>query len=77
MNLRDAKCIAFGSRQAASLEEYYSAWQWLYDNQVTLSESDINYLEKLICDGVVIPSTNDETNQIHQTVCKSRELPHS
>lgn len=65
MNLRDAKCIAYGSREAATLEQYYDAWQWLYDNQVTLSESDINYLDKLICDGVVTPRSNDETYQIH------------
>lgn len=62
MNLKQAKCIAYGSRPAASLEEYYSAWQWLYDNQVELSESDYNYLDKLICDGIVIPNSNNESN---------------
>jgi hypothetical protein len=38
-----------------SLDEYHSAWQWLYDNDVELQQADIDYLDKLICDGNVIP----------------------
>ena len=55
MNVKQAKSLAFGSKESASLEEYYSAWQWLYDQQIELREPDINYLDKLICDGIVIP----------------------
>ena len=55
MNIKAAKSIAFGSKEAASLEEYFGAWQWLYDNGVELKEPDIRFLDKLICDGNVIP----------------------
>ena len=55
MNVKEAKSIAFGSRGAESLEEYFGAWQWLYDNNVELKEPDVDYLDKLICDGSVIP----------------------
>ena len=55
MNIREAKSIAFGSRRAESLESYYDAWQWLYDNKVLLGPEDELYLEKLICDGNVLP----------------------
>mgnify|MGYP001145098073 CR=1 FL=1 len=55
MNIKDAKSIAFGSRESATLDEFYDAWQWLYDNKVELSESDTYYLDKLICDGIVNP----------------------
>ena len=55
MNTKLAKSIAFGSKPAATLPEYYDAWQWLYDNKVELSEADTNYLDKLICDGVINP----------------------
>ena len=54
MNVKQAKSLAFGSKTSATLEEYYDAWQWLYDNDVELEEADLNYLDKLICDGVVI-----------------------
>ena len=53
MNIKEAKCIAFGSKPAKTLETYYSAWQWLYDNKVELAEADNNYLDKLICDGYI------------------------
>ena len=53
MNTKEAKSLAFGSKPSASLEEYYSAWQWLYDNQVSLAEPDVLYMDKLICDGVI------------------------
>ena len=55
MNVREAKTIAFGSRRAERLEVYYDAWQWLYDNEVMLGPEDELYLEKLICDGNVVP----------------------
>ena len=53
MNIKEAKSIAFGSKPAAHLLEFYSAWQWLYDNKVGLSESDACYLDKLIDDGII------------------------
>ena len=55
MNVKEAKTLAFGSKASASLEEYYGAWQWLYDNNIELREPDVRYLDKLICDGVVTP----------------------
>ena len=55
MHIKDAKAIAFGSRESASLTEYYDAWQWLYDNAIPLRDPDINYLDKLICDGIIKP----------------------
>lgn len=51
MNIKDAKAIAFGSRPSADLDEYYGAWQWLYDNGVYLNVADAGYMDKLICDG--------------------------
>ena len=53
MNIKEAKSIAFGSKPAAHLLEFYSAWQWLYDNRVGLSEADAGYLDKLIDDGII------------------------
>ena len=53
MNIKEAKCIAFGSKPADTLEAYYTAWQWLYDNKVELAEADASYLDKLICDGYI------------------------
>ena len=53
-SVKDAKSVAFGSRPAASLEQFYAAWQWLKDNNIPLSEPDELYLDKLICDGVVL-----------------------
>ena len=55
MNVKEAKSIAFGSKGSESLEEYFGAWQWLYDNDIELKEPDVDYLDKLICDGSVIP----------------------
>ena len=51
MNVKEAKSLAFGSNPSTTLEEYYEAWQWLYDNKVGLSEPDAGYMDKLICDG--------------------------
>ena len=58
MNTKEAKAIAFGSKPSADLDEYYSAWQWLYDNETNLRIEDLNYLDKLICDGVVEPKAD-------------------
>ena len=55
MNVKRAKVIAFGSKEAKSLQEFWSAWQWLYDNNIELKEPDLRFLDKLICDGHVIP----------------------
>ena len=51
MNVKQAKSIAFGSDTSGTLEDYYAAWQWLYDHKVELNEPDENYMDKLICDG--------------------------
>ena len=51
MNIKEAKAIAFGSKASDDLDQYYGAWQWLYDNHVFLNEADANYMDKLICDG--------------------------
>ena len=58
MNVKEAKRIAFGTTPASSLDEWHGAWQWLYDNEVDLQEADMNYLDKLICDGNVIPKSD-------------------
>ena len=55
MNTGDAKRVAFGSIPAITLASYYDAWQWLYDHGIMLSESDMIYIDKLICDGVLVP----------------------
>jgi len=51
VNIKEAKAIAFGSKPSADLNEYYSAWQWLYDKKVYLNVADAGYMDKLICDG--------------------------
>ena len=51
MNIKEAKAIAFGSKPSSDLDEYYSAWQWLYDKGVYLNVADAGYMDKLICDG--------------------------
>ena len=43
-----------------TLEEYYLAWQYLYDNNAPLCEADAAYMDKLICDGSVLTSENYE-----------------
>jgi len=53
VTVKEAKSIAFGSRPATTLSEYYEAWQWLYDSKTELGEADMRYLDKLICDGLV------------------------
>ena len=51
MNIKEAKALAFGSKESESLDQYYGAWQWLYDEKIYLNEADANYMDKLICDG--------------------------
>ena len=53
MDVRQAKSLAFGSKPSTNLDEYYSAWQWLYDNKVYLNVADAGYMDKLICDGII------------------------
>ena len=55
MNARQAKLIAFGSKRDVTTEEFHSAWQYLYDNEVKLDEPDSYMMDKLICDGHVEP----------------------
>ena len=58
MNTKEAKALAFGSKPSVNLEEYYGAWQWLYDAKVYMNEADANYMDKLICDGHITIETN-------------------
>ena len=53
MNIKKAKSVAFGSTPAESLEEYYEAWQFLYDANTLLRESDYYYLWRLIEAGYI------------------------
>ena len=41
-----------------TLEEYYLAWQHLYNMNAQLCEADQYYMEKLICDGSVLTKEN-------------------
>ena len=58
MNIKEAKALAFGSRPSSDLDEYYGAWQWLYDNNVFLNVADAGYMDKLICDGHITIEKN-------------------
>jgi len=51
VNVKEAKALAFGSKPSVDLAQYYDAWQWLYDNNVALTQADAHYMDKLICDG--------------------------
>ena len=55
-SLAQVKQIAFGStkNQNISLVRYYGAWQYLYDKCIPLSEADYTYMDKLLCDGVIV-----------------------
>ena len=54
---------AIGTSQCADIHEWVAAWQFLYDNEAELSEADELYMEKLICDGVILtPENRDELN---------------
>ena len=59
MNIKEAKALAFGSKESESLEQYYGAWQWLYDNGVYLNVADAGYMDKLICDGHITIGINE------------------
>ena len=50
-----AKAIAFGSTKSKDITviRYYGAWQYLVDNNIPLSEIDCEYVDKLICDGII------------------------
>ena len=58
MDIKEAKALAFGSRPSSDLDEYYGAWQWLYDNNVFLNVADAGYMDKLICDGHITIEKN-------------------
>ena len=54
---------AIGTSQCHDIHEWVAAWQYLYDNNASLSESDRLYMDKLICDGVILtPENYDELN---------------
>ena len=54
---------AVGTSQCADIHEWVAAWQYLYDNEAELSEADELYMDKLICDGVILtPENYDELN---------------
>ena len=54
---------AVGTSQTQDIHEWVAAWQYLYDNNAQLSEPDRLYMEKLICDGVILtPENYDEMN---------------
>ena len=57
-SVSEAHKVARGKKQSVGLETYYEAWQYLYDNNALLPESDQLYLDKLICDGVVLTPEN-------------------
>ena len=54
---------AVGTSQTQDIHEWVAAWQYLYDNNASLSEPDRLYMDKLICDGVILtPENYDEMN---------------
>ena len=54
---------AMGTSQCTDIHEWVAAWQYLYDNEAELSEPDELYMDKLICDGVILtPENRDELN---------------
>ena len=56
VSVKEAKNIAFGSikNENISLLRYYSAWQYIYDKCIPVSEVDYDYMMKLVCDGVLV-----------------------
>ena len=62
-SLSEAYSVASGKKEAATLDEFYDAWQHLYDYKAQLGDADKCYLEKLICDGSVLtPDNREELN---------------
>ncbi len=59
-SIQQARSVAKGLTPSVSLNEYYGAWQFLYDCNAHLDSSDYYYMQKLICDGSVITSGNSE-----------------
>ncbi len=56
---KEAYAIARGKKPSVTLVQYYEAWQYLYDTHSDLmDESDLYYMDKLICDGSVLTSQN-------------------
>ena len=54
---------AVGAAQCNDIHEWVAAWQYLYDNEAELSEADELYMDKLICDGVILtPENREELN---------------
>ena len=51
---------AVGTSKTQDIHEWVAAWQYLYDNNADLPESDELYLDKLICDGVILTPDNRE-----------------
>ena len=71
MNIKKAKMIAFGSTESASLEEFFDAWQWLYDNNVELKPADELYLTNLSVTATLYPGRAILTEPIdprHQVI---------
>ena len=57
----EALLVARGINESVDLDHYYASWQYLYDHSVPLNISDALYLDKLICDGVILtPANSDE-----------------
>ena len=53
MTINEANLIAHGIKPAASLSEYYQAWQVLANSNTLLCESDQYYILKLREDGSI------------------------
>ncbi len=54
MNSVTALSIAKGQRVGVSIDEFYDAYQYLYDNDIELEAPEYHMLDKLICDGVIV-----------------------
>jgi hypothetical protein len=71
VNVKEAKRKAFGTTPCDSLEEWHSAWQWLYDNRIELEDADKDYLDKvLMTPSVLLQLQRTPLEQVHliQTV---------
>ena len=65
LSIDHARSVTQGRRQSCSLAEYWEAWQYLYDHEAALSDSEYAYLQKLIADGAVLTDGNrEELNNI-------------
>ena len=53
MTINEANLIAHGIKPAASISEYYQAWQVLANSNTFLCESDVYYIQKLRDDGSI------------------------